>query len=53
MKCTVCGRDDAMIRECEIETARITHRAHVDCVGHSEYRWVSDAEIAESEEVTP
>jgi len=37
------------MREREIRTARITHRAHVDCAGHSEYRHVTDCEIDEAE----
>jgi hypothetical protein len=48
MKCTICGRDDALIRKCELDVVRITHRAHVDCIGHSEYRHVSDYDIEES-----
>ena len=48
-KCRICGRDDAKMREREIRTARITHRAHVDCAGHSEYRHVTDCEIDEAE----
>ena len=48
MKCGICGSNDAQIRLCEIETARITRRAHVDCWGHSEYRAVTLKEIEES-----
>jgi len=51
MHCRICGRQDARIPLCELEIARITHRAHVDCFGHSEYRLVTfvevDAAIAE------
>ena len=49
MKCDICGRMTAHIRECELKVARITHRAHVDCEGHAEYRFVSYREIEESE----
>lgn len=45
MKCRICGRQDARIRLCELKTARITKRAHVDCNGHSEYRSLTVAEI--------
>lgn len=38
IKCHVCGSLDAVVREHEIPVAKITHRAHVDCGGHSEYR---------------
>jgi len=45
MNCRICGRQDARIRLCELNTARITKRAHVDCHGHSEYRSVTAAEV--------
>ena len=45
MNCRICGRQDARIRLCELNTARITKRAHVDCHGHSEYRSVAAAEV--------
>ncbi len=45
MNCRICGRQDARIRLCELNTARITKRAHVDCYGHSEYRSVAAAEV--------
>ena len=45
MNCRICGRQDARIRLCELNTARITRRAHVDCHGHSEYRSVTAAEV--------
>jgi len=41
--------EGALVRECEIETAKITRRAHVDCGGHGEYRAVSHKDIEESE----
>lgn len=48
MNCRICGRQDARIRLCELNTARITRRAHVDCHGHSEYRSVTAAEVDEA-----
>lgn len=45
MNCRICGRQDARIRLCELKTARITKRAHVDCNGHSEYRSVTVADV--------
>lgn len=45
MNCRICGRQDARIRLCELNTARITKRAHVDCHGHSEYRSVTAADV--------
>jgi len=45
MYCRICGRQDARVRLCELKTARITKRAHVDCHGHSEYRSVTVAEV--------
>jgi ribosomal protein S14 len=45
MKCNICGRITASIRD--IDTARITGKAHIDCNGHSEYRHVSKEEIEE------
>jgi hypothetical protein len=45
MNCRICGKQDARIRLCELKTARITKRAHVDCSGHSEYRSVTAAEV--------
>ena len=50
MNCRICGRQDARIRLCELNTARITKRAHVDCHGHSEYRSVTVAEVDEAAE---
>ena len=48
MHCNICGSDDAHVRFCEIETALITGRAHIDCRGHSEYRHVDNTQISES-----
>ena len=48
--CNICGSNDACIRKDEIETAKITMRAHVDCDGHSQYRVVSSSDIARSEQ---
>ena len=45
MHCRICGRQDAKIRICELKTARLTHRAHVDCRGHGEYRSVTIGEV--------
>ena len=46
IKCHLCGEDTAKVRDCEIETAKITLRSHVDCSnGHSQYRRVSRKEI--------
>jgi len=46
MYCRICGRQDARIRLCELQVARITQRAHVDCNnGHSAYRSVTMAEV--------
>lgn len=47
MHCNICGRDDARVRKVELPVARITHRAHVDCLGHSEYRSLSLQELIE------
>jgi hypothetical protein len=49
MKCAICGMEGALVRECEIEVAKITRRAHVDCGGHGEYCVVSHKDIEESE----
>ena len=51
MKCFICGRTTALIRESELEMAKITGKAHIDCQGHAEYGHVSSRAIAESEEV--
>lgn len=48
MKCRICGREGALVRECEIQVARITLRAHVDCEGHSEYRHVSSDDVEDA-----
>lgn len=48
MRCDICGSMDANIRPIELTTARILLRAHVDCIGHSEYRPVTREEIAEA-----
>ena len=48
MKCNICSRTDAVIRTCELKTARITNKAHVDCQGHSQYRPVSLDELNEA-----
>jgi len=45
MNCRICGKQDARIRLCELKTARIARRAHIDCNGHSEYRPVTVAEV--------
>jgi len=45
MKCNICGREDAVIRPGEIETALHSHRAHVDCQGHGQYRSVTRDEL--------
>lgn len=47
MKCNICGGNDAKVRECEIDVAAITSRAHIDCNGHSEYRHLSFEEFAQ------
>jgi len=51
MKCYICGSEGAYVRACELETAKITNMAHVDCGvrGHGEYRAVSHKDIEESE----
>jgi len=43
--CQFCGREDAVIREEELEIAAITGRAHVDCEGHSQYRSLTHSEL--------
>lgn len=49
MRCWVCEEDKAYIRECELEVAAISGKAHVDCLnGHSCYAWICKAHIAES-----
>lgn len=45
MKCHICGSDTAQVRPCEIETALITGRAHVDCGGHAQYRYLTLEEV--------
>ena len=45
MKCHICGADKAQVRSCEIETALITGRAHVDCGGHAQYRSLTLEEL--------
>jgi len=50
MKCNICGMEGALVRECELDTAKITHRAHVQCNGHAEYRHVADEDIEEARE---
>lgn len=45
-KCHLCGGQTGVIRYAEIEEAIISHRAHVDCRGHSQYRSVSPDELA-------
>ena len=45
MKCHICGSDTAQVRLCEIETAMITERAHVDCGGHAQYRSLTQEEV--------
>lgn len=47
MKC-FCGRNDAIIRADELDTAQITGRAHVDCAGHSHYRDVTIKDVMKS-----
>ena len=49
MQCHICGSESAIICKSEIETTKITRRAHVDCDGHSQYRGVGFEEIEESE----
>ena len=48
MLCYICGSNKAQIRKCELEIAKITLRAHVDCNGHSHYRCISQNEFWES-----
>ena len=50
VKCYICGREDAHIREIELPTARITLRAHVDCEGHNQYRRVSRVDVARAQQ---
>ena len=45
MNCLICGAAYALIRETEIEMARITGKAHVDCNGHSKYMTLMPSEI--------
>lgn len=47
MKCNICGRDTAQVRQCEIKTALITGKAHVDCGdrGHAQYRPLTSEEL--------
>lgn len=45
IKCHICGSDTAQVRQCEIEKALITGRAHVDCGGHAQYRPLTSAEV--------
>jgi hypothetical protein len=45
IRCEICGRMTAKVRDCEVRTAYITGRAHVDCVGHSQYRSVRRYEL--------
>jgi len=49
MYCAICRKDreEAHIRECELDVAAISGRAHVDCSGHSMYRAVSKEEVAD------
>jgi hypothetical protein len=44
----MCGSDSARLRDGEISTALITHRGHVDCGGHAEYRPLTPEELAEA-----
>lgn len=48
MKCNICGGDSASVRNIEIPMARITLRAHVDCGGHSEYRYVTREDVEDA-----
>lgn len=45
MKCGICGREDAVLRPCELPVAAVTGRGHVDCRGHGEYRHLSVVEL--------
>lgn len=45
-KCHICGTQTGVIRYTEIEVAIVSHRAHIDCFGHSQYRSVSPDELA-------
>jgi len=45
IRCGICGRMTARVREIEVGMARITGKAHVDCNGHSQYRHVSKDEL--------
>lgn len=47
MNCLICGKPYALIRETEIDMARITGKAHVDCDGHSQYMAVMPSEVAQ------
>ena len=50
-QCGICGEMTAFVRPSEIQTARITGRAHFDCngSGHAQYRALTLAESADIE----
>ena len=50
LRCWICGEQTGKIRDCEVETAKITRRAHVDCCGHTQYRVISASELPPDKE---
>ena len=54
MKCWICSGNNAYIRECELEVAAISGKAHVDCFdddgdySHGCYKHIRKNHIAES-----
>lgn len=50
MFCPICNKnmENAHIRECELDVASITGRAHIDCDGHSAYFHVYKKEVADA-----
>jgi len=45
MNCFICGKPYALIRASELDMARASGKAHVDCEGHTQYVTLMSAEI--------